>query len=130
MVQARSPQPFKVPAALSDAEWEIIEPLLAPSGKGGRPAIDQRRSIEGMRWVALTGKPWCDLPTSYGNAAAVRRYYARLKKRGTIEKLLRAFPKWTSKDDQAKATARAQLACLQSLMERRARGRAANQISD
>jgi transposase len=50
---------------LPDALWAIIRPLLpthAPSPKGGRPRLDDRRALTGILFVLKTGLPWEDLP--------------------------------------------------------------------
>jgi hypothetical protein len=65
------------------------------------------------------------MPVEYGNHEAVRRYYARLAKSGVIAKLLSHFPKTTSIHNPGGGLAHQQLACLQNLLERRPRGRAA-----
>jgi transposase len=47
---------------LSDAEWELIGPLLPPGrGRWARPAGDNRRFINGMLHVRRTGCPWRDM---------------------------------------------------------------------
>jgi transposase len=38
---------------LSDEEWELIKPLLPP--KTGRPRVDDRRVINGILYVLVTG---------------------------------------------------------------------------
>jgi transposase len=44
---------------LSDAEWELIGPLLPPErGRWARPAGDNRRFLNGMLHVLRTGCPW------------------------------------------------------------------------
>jgi transposase len=54
---------------LPDALWAIIQPLLptyAPSPKGGRPRLDDRKALTGILFVPKTGLPWEDLPTELG----------------------------------------------------------------
>src|SRR5262245_64976712 len=52
---------------VSDELWEQIEPLLppvpAPSPKGGRPPVSQRRALTGIIFVLKTGIPWQALPS-------------------------------------------------------------------
>jgi hypothetical protein len=44
---------------LSDAEWELIGPLLPPErGRWARPAGDNRRFLNGMLHVLRVGCPW------------------------------------------------------------------------
>jgi transposase len=48
---------------LSDAEWQIIEPLLPPPKSTGRPIKYPRRDIlNGMLYVLRNGCTWRDLP--------------------------------------------------------------------
>ncbi|XER99761.1 transposase [Streptomyces sp. S1D4-11] len=44
----------------SDDQWSVLEPLLPTAGVG-RPARNQRRLINGVRWRVRTGVPWRDL---------------------------------------------------------------------
>jgi transposase len=37
----------RYPTDLSDAEWELVEPLIPPVKPGGRPAVHERREIAG-----------------------------------------------------------------------------------
>jgi len=47
--------------ALSDREWQIIQPAL-PSKPRGVPRVDDRRLLNGALWVLQSGVPWRDLP--------------------------------------------------------------------
>ncbi|MFE5583130.1 transposase [Kitasatospora sp. NPDC056531] len=40
---------------LSDEQWAVLEPLL-PVAMAGRPAVRQRRLIDGVRWRVRTGR--------------------------------------------------------------------------
>ena len=50
---------------LSEAEWQIVEPLLPPHGLG-KKRVDDRRVVNGIFYVLRTGSPWRDLPERYG----------------------------------------------------------------
>jgi transposase len=55
--------------ALTDNDWEKIEPLLPKykaKGNPGRPSRDNRLIIEGILWIHRTGAPWRDLPKEFG----------------------------------------------------------------
>ncbi len=78
---------------LTDAQWQRLEPLLAEQrpangSKGGRPAEDHRRIINGMLWIDRTGAPWRDLPTRYGPWATVATRFYRWTKSGLWERIL------------------------------------------
>lgn len=52
---------------LSDAEWELIGPLLpSERGRWARPAGDKRRFLNGMLHVLRVGCPWRDKHGRYG----------------------------------------------------------------
>lgn len=47
-----------LPSDLTDAEWEIVEPLLPPRGKLGRPPIcDSRQIVEAILYLLRDGLP-------------------------------------------------------------------------
>jgi hypothetical protein len=61
---------------INDEHWKLLEPLLPRvrrSRKGGRPAIDNRRVLEGILWVLRTGARWQDLPERYPSASTCWR---------------------------------------------------------
>ena len=54
---------------LPDELWEVIEPILPkhpPGPKGGRPRLDDRRTLTGILFVLKTGLAWEDLPQEMG----------------------------------------------------------------
>lgn len=63
---------------LSDKQWLRIADLLPgkPTDKGGR-AVDNRRFVEAVLFIARTGCPWRDLPKDFGNWHSVYVRFAR-----------------------------------------------------
>lgn len=54
---------------VSDKLWALVEPLLPkrpPRPKGGRPPLDDRKTLTGIVFVLRTGSPWEDLPQELG----------------------------------------------------------------
>jgi transposase len=54
---------------VTDALWEVIEPLLPeepPKPKGGWPRIDNRAALTGILFVLKSGIPWEMLPQEMG----------------------------------------------------------------
>ncbi len=59
------------PTDLSDAQWQLIEPLLPaqtwqPGGRG-RPPVERRRVINGVFYLKKTGCQWRMLSKDFGN---------------------------------------------------------------
>ncbi|HAT46156.1 MAG TPA: hypothetical protein DEV72_14355 [Ktedonobacter sp.] len=46
--------------------WAFIRPHLPPPARTGRPRADDRRTIEGILSVLITGWSFQDLPRQYG----------------------------------------------------------------
>lgn len=44
----------------------MLEPLLPPEQRVGRPSRDRRQVVNAIRWRVRTGAPWRDLPERYG----------------------------------------------------------------
>src|SRR5688572_25803671 len=74
---------------LPDALWANIKPLLpthAPSPKGGRPRLDDRKALTGILFVLKTGLPWEDLPAemSCGSGMSCWRRLRRSRQAGPV----------------------------------------------
>lgn len=77
---------------LTNEEWQRLEPLLPPQKpKTGRPALDHRRVINGMLWIARTGAPWRDLPERYGPVGTVSSRFYRWRQAGIWHGILTAL---------------------------------------
>ena len=69
---------------LTDAQWAKIEPLcLGKRTDPGRSGRDNRLFLEAVLWIARTGSPWRDLPSTFGNwntvfVAAFQSIHGRL----------------------------------------------------
>ena len=68
---------------LTDAQWELIGPLLPEpkrrKDRRGRPWVSNRACLEGILWVLQTGAAWRFLPEQYPSPATCWR---RLKRCG------------------------------------------------
>jgi transposase len=77
---------------MTDEEWEIVEPFLAPPlSRGGRPPSNHRRTLDGILWICRTGAPWRDLPEQFGNWNSVWRQFRRWCQSGVWDILLQAL---------------------------------------
>ncbi len=51
------------PSDLTDAEWELIQPLLPPLGESTHcKTIPRREIVNGIRYVLRGGIPWRMMP--------------------------------------------------------------------
>jgi|ERR687888_571956 transposase len=81
---------------VSDALWEIIEPLLPPEPpkpKGGRPRVPDRAALSGIIFVLKSGIPWEMLPQEMGCGSGVTcwRRLRDWQKAGVWERLHQAL---------------------------------------
>jgi len=78
-------------APLTDAQWERIRPLLPPARPGGRPRLDDRRTLDGVLYALRTGRPWRDIPRQYGSPVTCWRRFAEWQADGTWERVWQAL---------------------------------------
>jgi transposase len=58
------------------------------SAKGGRPAADKRKVIQGIFWVLDNGAKWKDLPPEFGSKSTVHRWFRKWAQAGVFEILM------------------------------------------
>jgi transposase len=51
---------------VTDAMCALVEPLLPPEPKGGRPHVESRATLTGILFVLKSGIPWETLPQEMG----------------------------------------------------------------
>ena len=76
---------------LTNAQWELIEPLLQPPPKTdprGRPRADLRLIVEGILWILETGARWKDLPSRYPSYQTCHRYFQIWMRKRVLYKVL------------------------------------------
>ena len=54
----------------------------------GHAGFDNRKTVEGILWIARTGAPWRDLPSYFGKWSAIHKRFRRWVKRGVFARLL------------------------------------------
>ena len=79
------------PSDLTDAEWEIIEPLLPqrrPGDGRGAPRQRERRAIlNAIFYQARTGCPWDALPRDFAPKGTVYGYLRQWRRDGTLTRI-------------------------------------------
>lgn len=71
-------------------QWAFIRPLLPPPARTGRPRADDRRAIEGILYILITGCRWQELPREYDAPTTVWRRLKRWSEAGVWEHIWRA----------------------------------------
>ena len=67
---------------LSEAEWAIIEPLLPPPSKEGKPrTVDIREVINAILYLLKSGCAWRLLPNDFPKWQLVYYYFRTWKKK-------------------------------------------------
>src|SRR5262245_37175489 len=77
---------------LTDAQWEILEPLLPPPPGGGRPrTTDLREVLNAILYVLRTGCAWHLLPHDFPPPGTVYGYFSQWRRNGTIARIHEAW---------------------------------------
>ena len=77
---------------LTDEEWERLKALLS-NDKQGRPCLDLRQTLSGIKWILRTGSSWRALPTEFGKWNSVYRYFCRMQQKGVFEEMFAELTK-------------------------------------
>ena len=73
---------------LTDAEWALLEPLLPPPRRTGRPrAWPMREILNAIFYVLRAGCPWRMLPESFPPRQTVYGWFLRLRDDCVLERL-------------------------------------------
>jgi transposase len=82
----------RYPSDLTDAQWELIRPLLPAARPGGRPrSVDLREVVNAILYVVRGGIPWRMLPKGLPPWGTSHFYYRAWRIDGTWEKVLDAL---------------------------------------
>lgn len=82
--QTRKPYP----SDLSDAEWEILKPLLPqPKGFGHPLEVDFREILNGIFYVQRTGCQWEMLPHDLPPHSTVYNYFQKWQRQGIWQQM-------------------------------------------
>jgi putative transposase len=74
------------PTDLTDAQWRLLEPILAPNRGPGRPTtVDLREILNALLYLKQAGCAWRLLPHDFPNWTTVRYYFDKWTLDGTWE---------------------------------------------
>jgi putative transposase len=76
------------PSDLTDAQWQLLQPLLPPPLPGGRHrTTDVREVLNAIFYLVKNGCGWRALPHDFPAEGTVRDYFHRWRRNGTWERL-------------------------------------------
>src|SRR5207237_10373082 len=79
-------QPY--PSGLTDAQWQLIGPLLPPAKPGGRPReVDIRAVANALFYLNREGCSWRAIPHDFPHWRTVYDYFAAWNADGTWERV-------------------------------------------
>lgn len=72
------------PSDVTDAEWDVIAPLLPPAKSGGRPrTVVLREVVNALFYLSRSGCAWRMLPKDFSPYQTVYDYFRTWRKDGT-----------------------------------------------
>lgn len=73
---------------LTDAQWQLMEPLLPAAKPGGRPrTVDLREVVNAILYLLRTGCQWRLLPHDFPCWGTVHYYYWRWRREGVWQRV-------------------------------------------
>lgn len=83
---------LRYPSDLSDAEWALVEPLIPPARRGGRPRdINVREVLNAIFYVLSTGCQWKALPKDLPPKSTAHYYFMLWDWDRTLERIHHAL---------------------------------------
>jgi len=80
------------PTDLTDAQWELVAPLLPPAKHGGRPrTANLREVVNTILYLNRTGCQWDMLPHDLQPKSTAYEYFSQWRDDGTLTKLVDAL---------------------------------------
>jgi transposase len=79
---------LRYPSDLTDAEWQLIKPLI-PAAKrgGGKRTVVMREVVNGLMYVLSTGCQWRTIPKDLPPRSTVNGYFCQWSWDGTLERI-------------------------------------------
>jgi transposase len=83
---------LRYPSDLTDAEWEVIAPLIPPARRGGgRRRVVMREVVNGVMYVLSTGCQWRYIPKDLPPRSTVNGYLCQWSHNRTLENIHHAL---------------------------------------
>jgi transposase len=79
---------LRYPSDLTDAEWQLIKPLIPPAKRGGgKRRVVMRAVVNGLMYVLSTGCQWRYIPKDLPPRSTVHGYFCHWSWDGTLERI-------------------------------------------
>jgi len=79
---------LRYPSDLTDAEWDLVEPLIPPAKRGGRRReVDVREVLNGLLYVLSTGCQWRAVPKDLPPKSTLFSYFDLWNWDGTLGRI-------------------------------------------
>jgi len=79
----------------TDEEWQLMEPLMPPPCRCGRPReVDLRQVVNAILYIAATGCQWRALPKDFPPCSTVRYYFYKWRGSGLWRSVNDALVRW------------------------------------
>lgn len=79
---------LRYPGDLTDEEWALVEPLIAPAKRGGnKRTVDVREVVNGLMYVLSTGCQWRAIPKDLPPRSTVHDYFDLWAWDGTLDRI-------------------------------------------
>lgn len=113
MKEPKSPRSKAYPSDLTDAQWEVLQPLIPPAKRGGRPRkVDMREVVNAIFYLEKTGCQWAYLPGDFPAKSTVHDYFSLWRGNGTWQVFLDALRRAVRVQEGRQETP--SLACIDS----------------
>ncbi len=77
---------------LTDAEWALVAPLIAPAKHGGaKRTVDVREIVNGLMYILSSGCQWRAIPKDLPPRSTLWGYFDRWEWDGTLERIHHAL---------------------------------------
>ena len=79
---------LRYPSDLTEAEWDLIAPLIPPAKRGGnKRSVDLREVVNGLMYVLSTGCQWRAIPKDLPPRSTLHDYLDLWSWDGTLDRI-------------------------------------------
>lgn len=115
---------------LTDAQWQILEPLVPPPKPGGHPrTVNMREVVNGIFYVLRTGCGWEMLPHDLPPYSTVYQYFRRWQKTNVWQQMNNALRQQLRQVEGRNSQPSAAIADSQSVKTTEKRGRCTDSMA-